>query len=40
MDYKGAGENFREREIIVNLIILMVSWVRTFVKTDKIVPFK
>lgn len=37
MDYKGAGGKFRKREIIVNLIMVMVSWVYTFVKTDKIV---
>lgn len=40
MDYKGAGGKFRQREVIVNLITVMVSRAYTFVKTDKIVHCK
>lgn len=37
MDYKEAEGTFGRREAIVNSIMVMVSWVYTFVKTDKIV---
>lgn len=40
MGYKGTGGNFREIVIIVNLIIVMVSWIYSFVKLYKNVHSK
>jgi hypothetical protein len=37
--YKEYGGEFRDKEINVNLMV-MVFWIYTFFKTDKIVHFK